>query len=68
MGFLGVYQPFADFAGTGATVPLLGFGNTLWKGMQEAIEKMVFLEFSEAALLPVQRELVLPLFLDIWQV
>ena len=43
LGFLGVYQPFADFAGAGATVPLLGFGNTRWKGMQEAIDKDGFL-------------------------
>lgn len=42
-GFLGVYQPFADFAGAGATVPLLGFGNTLWKGMQKAIDQDGFL-------------------------
>lgn len=38
LGFIGVYQPFADFAGAGATVPLLGFGNVLWKGVKEAIE------------------------------
>ena len=43
LGFLGIYQPFADYAGTGATVPLLGFGNTLWKGMQEAIDQDGFL-------------------------
>ena len=43
LGFLGIYQPFADYAGAGATVPLLGFGNTLWKGMQEAIDKDGFL-------------------------
>ena len=43
LGFLGVYQPFADFAGAGATVPLLGFGNALWRGMQEAIDKDGFL-------------------------
>ena len=29
LGFLGVYEPFAEWAGAGATVPLLGFGNTL---------------------------------------
>ena len=34
---IGLYQPFADWAGCGATVPLLGFGNNLWKGMKEAI-------------------------------
>ena len=43
LGFFGIYQPFADYAGAGATVPLLGFGNTLWKGMQEAIDKDGFL-------------------------
>ena len=43
LGFLGVYQPFADFAGAGATVPLLGFGNTLWKGIKEAVDQDGFL-------------------------
>ena len=33
------YQPFAEFAGAGASVPLLGFGNILWKGMKESIDK-----------------------------
>ena len=36
---IGVYQPFVDFAGAGASVPLLGFGNILWEGMKEAIDK-----------------------------
>lgn len=39
LGALGIYQPLIDFAGAGASVPLLGFGNTLWKGMKEAIGK-----------------------------
>ena len=39
LGFVGLYQPFAEFAGAGATVPLLGFGNVLWEGMKEAIDK-----------------------------
>ena len=43
LGFLGIYQPFANYAGAGATVPLLGFGNTLWKGMQKAIDQDGFL-------------------------
>ena len=34
-----VYEPFARWAGAGASVPLLGFGNTLWKGVKEGIEK-----------------------------
>ena len=29
LGFLGVYEPFAEWAGAGATVPLLGFGKGL---------------------------------------
>ena len=36
---IGIYQPFEEFAGAGASVPLLGFGNVLWKGMKEAIDK-----------------------------
>lgn len=43
LGFLGVYQPFSEFAGAGASVPLLGFGNVLWKGMKEAIDQDGFL-------------------------
>ena len=43
LGFLGIYDPFAQFAGTGATVPLLGFGNVLWTGMQKAIDQEGFL-------------------------
>ena len=38
LGFLGLYEPFAQWAGAGATVPLLGFGNTLWKGIKEGLE------------------------------
>lgn len=38
LGALGVYQPFSEWAGAGATVPLLGFGNNLFKGVKEAID------------------------------
>lgn len=37
LGFLGLYEPFAQWAGAGATVPLLGFGNSLWKGVKEGL-------------------------------
>lgn len=40
---LGWYQPFAEFAGAGATVPLLGFGNVLFKGVKEAVDNEGFL-------------------------
>ena len=38
LGFLGLYEPFAKWAGAGATVPLMGFGNTLWKGVKEGLQ------------------------------
>ena len=38
LGFFGVYEPFQKFAGAGASVPLLGFGNTLFCGVK-AVEK-----------------------------
>ena len=34
---VGVYEPFVDFAGAGATVPLTGFGFTLATGAKEAV-------------------------------
>ena len=43
LGALGLYEPFKEFAGAGASVPLLGFGNTLWQGVKEAIDKEGFL-------------------------
>lgn len=43
LGAIGVYQPLADWAGAGATVPLTGFGNTLAKGVREAVDKNGFL-------------------------
>lgn len=42
---VGIYQPFAEFAGAGASVPLLGFGNVLWKGTREAIDSQGFSAF-----------------------
>ena len=34
---LGLYQPLADWAGAGATVPLTGFGHALAKGVREGV-------------------------------
>ncbi len=39
LGSVGLYEPFAKWAGAGATVPLSGFGNSLFKGIKEAIDK-----------------------------
>ena len=43
LGAIGVYQALADFAGAGATVPLTGFGNTLAKGVEKAVDEDGFL-------------------------
>ncbi len=34
---IGIYQPIVDYAGAGATVPLLGFGYSLAKGVSKAV-------------------------------
>lgn len=43
LGAIGVYEPFAKWAGAGAGVPLTGFGNMLFKGVKEAVDKEGFL-------------------------
>ena len=43
LGGVGIYQPLVEFAGAGASVPLLGFGNTLAKGVREAVREDGFL-------------------------
>lgn len=39
----GLYEPFVEYAGAGASVPLLGFGNVLMKGVREAVDEAGFL-------------------------
>lgn len=43
IGAFGWYQPFVEFAGAGASVPLLGFGNVLMKGVKEAVDQEGFM-------------------------
>ncbi len=43
LGAVGLYEPFQEYAGAGASVPLLGFGNVLWKGIKEAVDSDGFL-------------------------
>lgn len=50
LGAVGLYQPFLEWAGAGAAVPLLGFGNTLWKGVFEGIGKDGFLGIFKGGL------------------
>lgn len=39
----GWYEPFVEWAKAGASVPLLGFGHTLMKGVKEAVDEEGFL-------------------------
>ena len=39
LSLIGVYEPLADFAGAGATVPLTGFGHNLFTGVKEGIRE-----------------------------
>ena len=43
LGAFHIYQPLQEFAGAGASVPLTGFGNLLWKGVKEAVDKEGFI-------------------------
>lgn len=43
LGALGLFEPLQNYAGAGASVPLLGFGNTLWKGVKKAVEENGFI-------------------------
>ena len=40
---IGLYEPFAKFAGAGASVPLTGFGHCMAKGVREAVKSQGFL-------------------------
>jgi stage V sporulation protein AE len=43
LGAIGIYEPFQKFAGAGASIPLCGFGNVLWKGVKEAVDEHGFI-------------------------
>lgn len=43
LGAIGVYEPFVEWAKAGATVPLIGFGNTLFQGIKKAVDAEGFL-------------------------
>lgn len=39
LGGLGIYRHIVDFAGAGATTPLLGFGNLISEGVRSGVEE-----------------------------
>ena len=43
LGAVGLYKPLADFAGTGATTPLTGFGFLISEGVKKAVDKDGFM-------------------------
>ncbi|MBE7031756.1 MAG: stage V sporulation protein AE [Ruminococcaceae bacterium] len=43
LGMLGLYEPIVDYAGAGATVPIIGFGNTLAKGVMKGVSEKGFI-------------------------
>ena len=43
LGAIGIYEPFSEWAKAGATVPLIGFGNTLFQGVKDAVDQSGFL-------------------------
>ncbi len=47
---LGIYKPFAEWAGAGATVPLSGFGNMLFQGVKKAVDTDGFLGLFKGGL------------------
>ena len=42
LGAIGIYDKVVDFAGAGATIPLIGFGNALANGTREAVKENGF--------------------------
>ena len=42
LSFLGIYGPWKEFAGAGASVPLLGFGHALFEGVKKSITEEGF--------------------------
>ncbi len=47
---VGIYKPFVDTFGAGATVPLTGFGYSLASGVEKAINEKGFLGILSGAL------------------
>ena len=58
LGMLGIYKPIVDFGQAGATVPLLGFGYNLWKGVKEAVDNQGFFGLFTASTVGISGSLV----------
>ena len=67
LSFLGIYESFQEFAGAGASVPLLGFGNVLMKGVKEAVDSDGLLGLFMGGFKPNPHQLYCTVKLNIWQ-
>ena len=38
LSLIGIYKPLVDFAGAGATVPIVGFGYALFQGVMKSVQ------------------------------
>ena len=47
---IGVYEPIVKYAGSGATVPIIGFGYSLANGVKKAVEESIGSACSPAVL------------------
>lgn len=43
LGALGIYKPIMEYAGAGASVPIVGFGNSLFEGVKKAVDEKGFI-------------------------
>ena len=50
LGAVGLYEPLFDIFGCGVSVPLIGFGGNIAKGVKEAVDKDGFLGILNGAL------------------
>lgn len=43
LGAVGIYDKLVDFAGAGATIPIVGFGNALANGVRDSVKEQGFM-------------------------
>ena len=63
--FLGIYEKIVDFGGSGATVPIIGFGYSLGKGVMKSIETDGFLGVLTGGVTATAGGIAAAVFLDI---
>jgi stage V sporulation protein AE len=64
LGAIGIYEKLVDFAGAGATTPIMGFGNNLAKGTIKAVSEKGFMGIFTGGLGTVAGGVAAALFLS----